>query len=73
MAKEIEAQITGNVWRVLVKPGDEVDEEDTLIIFESMKMEIPLESGNAGKIVQVLVKEGQTVTEGDIVVVMEEV
>jgi len=71
MATEIEAQITGSVWKVLVAPGDEVEEEATLIIFESMKMEIPLEAESAGKVLEVRVQEGQSVTEGDVVLVLE--
>lgn len=72
MAAEIQAHITGNVWKVLVKAGDEVEEGDTLIIFESMKMEIPIEAEDDGTVVEVRVEEGQAVTEGDVVLVFEE-
>jgi len=72
MATEIKAHITGNVWKVLVKAGDEVSEGDTLIIFESMKMEIPIEAEDDGTVVEVKVEEGQAVTEGDVVVLFEE-
>ena len=70
MSTSIEAEITGNVWKVLVKAGDQVSEGDTLIIFESMKMEIPLEAEENGKVAEVRVKEGESVTEGDVVVVL---
>lgn len=72
MPAEIKAHITGNVWKVLVKPGEEVSEGDTLIIFESMKMEIPIEAEDDGKVIEVKVEEGQAVTEGDVVLLFEE-
>ena len=70
MATEIRAHITGNVWKVLVKPGDEVSEGDTLVIFESMKMEIPVEAEDDGTVGEVRIQEGQAVTEGDVILVM---
>lgn len=72
MATEIEAPITGNVWKVQVKVGDRVEEGDTLIIFESMKMEIPLEAEDPGTIVEVRVSEGVAVTEGDLIILLDE-
>jgi len=72
MATEIRAHITGNVWKVLVTPGQSVSEGDTLIIFESMKMEIPIEAEDDGTVVSVEVHEGQAVTEGDVVLHFEE-
>jgi acetyl-CoA carboxylase biotin carboxyl carrier protein len=70
MATQVRAHITGNVWKVLVKAGDKVDAGDQLIIFESMKMEIPLEAEDAASVIEVRVVEGQAVTEGDLVVVL---
>ena len=72
MAEEIKAHITGNVWKVLVKPGEQVSEGDTLIIFESMKMEIPVEAEDDGKVIEIKVEEGQAVNEGDVVLLFEE-
>jgi acetyl-CoA carboxylase biotin carboxyl carrier protein len=65
MAKVIKAHITGNVWKIEVRVGDEVVEGTTVAILESMKMEMPVESEDEGKIAVVLVKEGQAVKEGE--------
>lgn len=71
MRIEVEAQITGNVWKVETKVGAPVEEEEVLIIIESMKMEIPVEAPEAGKVVEIRVEEGQAIEEGDILVVLE--
>jgi acetyl-CoA carboxylase biotin carboxyl carrier protein len=68
---EIEAHITGTVWKIEVSPGDNVDEGDTVVILESMKMEMPVEAEDAGTVKEVLVEEGQSVSEGDALVVLE--
>lgn len=65
MAKVIRAHITGNVWKIEVKVGDQIEEGTTVAILESMKMEMPVESEDDGTIALVLVKEGQSVKEGD--------
>ena len=65
---DIRAHITGTVWKVEVKQGDAVDECTTVVILESMKMEMPVESDRAGVVDEVLVKEGQSVNEGQPVV-----
>ena len=67
----IEAHITGNVWKIQVKVGDEVSEEDEVIILESMKMEIPVESEDDSVVKEILCEEGQSVTEGDVLIVLE--
>lgn len=72
MSIEVEAQITGNVWKIETKVGDEVEEDDVLLIVESMKMEIPVEAPEDGRILEIRVAEGQAIEEGDILVVMEE-
>jgi acetyl-CoA carboxylase biotin carboxyl carrier protein len=64
MATSISAHITGTVWKIEVKPGDAVAEGQTVVILESMKMEMPVESPAAGKVSAVLVKEGDAVEEG---------
>jgi len=61
---DIPAHITGTVWKIEVKPGDEVDEGDTVVILESMKMEMPVEAEDDGIVEEILIKEGQSVTEG---------
>ncbi len=68
---EVEAQITGIVWKIEKRVGDEVKEEDVLLIIESMKMEIPVEAPSAGRISEIRVAEGQSIEEGDIVVVLD--
>jgi acetyl-CoA carboxylase biotin carboxyl carrier protein len=67
----IEAHITGTVWKIEVSPGDRVEEGDTVVILESMKMEMPVEAEDAGTVKAVLVEEGQAVNEGDPVVELE--
>ena len=68
---EIEAHITGNVWKVEVAVGDEVADGDTVAILESMKMEIPVESEDDGVVSEIRCQEGQSVKEGDVLVVLE--
>ena len=68
---DIEAHITGNVWKIEVAVGDEVVEGDTVVILESMKMEIPVEAEDDGTVKEILCEEGQAVSEGDVLVVLE--
>jgi acetyl-CoA carboxylase biotin carboxyl carrier protein len=68
---DIEAHITGNVWKIEVAVGDNVEEGDTVVILESMKMEIPVEAEDEGTVKQILCEEGQSVSEGDVLVVLE--
>ena len=70
MAK-VEAHITGTVWKIEVAQGDHVDEGDTVVILESMKMEMPVEAEDEGTVSQILVEEGQSVNEGDALVELE--
>ena len=71
MSEEVLAEMVANVWKVLVNKGDDVSEGDTLVILESMKMEIPVEATASGKISEVSVTEGGTVQEGDVIAVIE--
>jgi biotin carboxyl carrier protein len=71
MATAVEAQITGNVFKVEKGVGDVVAEGDVLIILESMKMEIPVESPCAGRVAELRVEEGQNVEEGVVLAVIE--
>ena len=72
MAEELRAEMVANVWKVLVSPGDEVEEGDTVVILESMKMEIPVLTDSAGTVSAVEVSEGQTVQEGDLIAVVDD-
>jgi acetyl-CoA carboxylase biotin carboxyl carrier protein len=67
----VEAHITGTVWKVEVSVGDAVEEGDTVVILESMKMEMPVEAEDEGTVKEILVQEGQSVSEGDPLVVLE--
>jgi acetyl-CoA carboxylase biotin carboxyl carrier protein len=67
----VEAHITGTVWKVEVSLGDAVEEGDTVVILESMKMEMPVEAEDEGTVKEILVQEGQSVSEGDPLVVLE--
>jgi acetyl-CoA carboxylase biotin carboxyl carrier protein len=68
---DVEAHITGTVWKIEVKVGDSVEEGDTVAILESMKMEMPVEAEDEGTVKAILVEEGQSVSEGDTLVVLE--
>jgi acetyl-CoA carboxylase biotin carboxyl carrier protein len=68
---DVEAHITGTVWKIEVSVGDEVDEGDTVAILESMKMEMPVEAEDAGTVSEIKVEEGQSVQEGDVLVVLD--
>ena len=68
---QIEAHITGTVWKIEVAVGDAVAEGDSVVILESMKMEMPVEAEDDGTVAQILVEEGQSVQEGDPLVVLE--
>lgn len=68
---EIQAHITGTVWKIQVKPGDNVEEGDTVVIIESMKMEMPVEAEDDGVVKEILCNEGQAVSEGDALVLVE--
>ena len=67
----VEAHITGTVWRIEVEVGDTVAEGDTVVILESMKMEMPVEAEDEGTVAEIVVEEGQSVSEGDTLVVLE--
>ena len=64
---EVLAEMVANVWKVVVAPGDRVAEGDTLVILESMKMEIPVIAEVDGKVSKVAVQEGGLVQEGDLI------
>ena len=68
---DVAAHITGTVWKIECKVGQEVSEGDTLLILESMKMEMPVESEDEGTVAEIRCEEGQSVSEGDTLVVLE--
>ncbi len=68
---DIEAHITGTVWKIEVEVGDTVQEGDPVVILESMKMEMPVEAEDPGVVTEILCAEGQSVSEGDTLVVLE--
>ena len=71
MADEIRAEMVANVWKVVAAKGDSVDDGDTLVILESMKMEIPVLVESAGVVVEIAVNEGDVVQEGDLIARVE--
>lgn len=70
MGIDVESQIMGNIWKIETSVGAEVQEDDVLLIIESMKMEIPVEAPQAGRVSEIRVEEGQSVEEGDVLVVL---
>jgi acetyl-CoA carboxylase biotin carboxyl carrier protein len=68
---EIRAEMVANVWRVLVSEGDQVEDGDTLVILESMKMEIPVLSETAGVVAKLHVVEGDVVQEDELIAVID--
>ena len=68
---DIEAHITGTVWKIEVEVGDTVAEGDTVVILESRKREMPVEAEDEGTVKEILCEEGQSVSEGDTLVVLE--
>ena len=63
---DINSDITGTIWKIEVKPGDSVAEDDILIIIESMKMEIPVLAPEAGTVAEILVAEEEAIKEGQL-------
>ena len=72
MATDVKAHITGTVWKIEAGPGTKVNEGDTVIILESMKMEMPVEAPCAGTVKEVKIKEGEPVDEGKVLAVIDE-
>ena len=67
----IHAPITGLIWDVLIAVGDEVLVEQVVVVIESMKLEIPVESEHAGTVRRIAVAEGDAVNEGDVLVELD--
>jgi acetyl-CoA carboxylase biotin carboxyl carrier protein len=67
---DVAAHITGTVWKIECKVGQAVNAGDTLVILESMKMEMPVEAPSGGTVKEIRCKETQAVNEGDVLVVL---
>lgn len=68
---EVCSEITGNVWKIVKKVGDSVEEDEPIVILESMKMEIPVSAPEDGTIKEIRITEGEVVQEGAVVAVLE--
>ena len=68
---EVPSPITGSVWKILVENGASVEEGETLVILESMKMEIRVKSPCSGRVVEIRVREGDSILEDDVVAIIE--
>ena len=68
---KIVSEVTGKVWKIEMSEGAQVSADDSIMIVESMKMEIPVVSSDAGRLVEILVKEGDSVEDGQVVAVIE--
>jgi len=68
---EVRAEMVANVWKVVAAQGDSVADGDTLVILESMKMEIPVLAESTGTLTRLAVAEGDVVQEGDLIAVIE--
>ena len=72
MPEDIRAHITGTVWKIEVEVGDEVEEDEDLIILESMKMEMPISAPFDGIVREILIAEGDSVEEDEVLIRFEE-
>lgn len=68
---EVKSEVASKVWQIEAKIGDAVAEDDAIIVLESMKMEIPVESPASGKLIELLVGEGDPVEEDQVVAILE--
>ena len=68
---EVKAELVGNLWKIVTEVGQQVEEDDTLMILESMKMETPVTTPVSGTIREILVREGEVVQEGQTVAIIE--
>ena len=71
MATRVEAQITGSIWKLEKQVGDPVEQDEVILIIESMKMEIPVEAPCGGVLREILVVEGQSIEEFDVLAVID--
>lgn len=71
MTTDVEAPLAGNIWEVLVKVGDSIEEDDELVIIEALKMENPVYAPCAGTIKEIKVSKGDIVEEDDVLIIIE--
>ncbi len=72
MTHSVNAELVANVLKIVASAGDKVGPEDTLVLLESMKMEIPVSAEVAGTVLEIAVHEGDVVTEGDLLAQIDE-
>ena len=70
-ATKVVTDVAGNVWKIVAKVGDKVAEDDTIMIMESMKMEIPVTAPKDGTLKEIMVEEGEAIPEGETVAMIE--
>ena len=68
---EVKAEVTGKVWKILHPVGSKVEADESVMVVESMKMEIPVISEESGEVVEVLVAEGDAVEDGQVVAIVK--
>lgn len=68
---EVKANMAGNVWKIVVKQGETVEEGQDIAILESMKMEIPISTTTDGTVKEFKVSEGDFINEGDVIAIIE--
>ena len=68
---DVKTEITGNVWKIVAQIGEQMAEDQPIMMLESMKMEIPVSAPEAGRVQAILVEEGQVVSEGTVVARLE--
>jgi acetyl-CoA carboxylase biotin carboxyl carrier protein len=71
VAEQIQAEMVSHVWKIMVAVGDQVGPGDTVVILESMKMEIPVVCEGGGVITEIAVHEGEVIQEGDLIAVID--
>lgn len=67
---KVTAEVTGTIWKIEATPGAEVAQDETIMLVESMKMEIPVTATDTGRLLEILVKEGELVEEGQTVAII---
>lgn len=70
-ATKVVTDVAGNVWKIVAKVGDKLAEDDTIVVMESMKMEIPVTAPRDGTLKEILVEEGEAIPEGETVAMMD--
>jgi len=65
---QIKAELAGNLWKIVVREGQPVQADETLMILESMKMEIPVTAPSAGRVTKIHVREGDNLHEGQLLI-----